>query len=43
MMDVPANVRNVGAMLGYGDQEIENLIGQKYQEIIDYFSLEEQP
>lgn len=33
-LDVPKSEREILKIKGYGDQEIDNLIGQKYQEIL---------
>ena len=42
-LEVPTNERSLAALRGYGPQEVDNLLGQKFQEIIDFFNLADQP
>lgn len=38
-IDVPRSTMEVAAIKGYSDQEIQNCIGQKFQEIVDILAL----
>lgn len=41
-LDVPQNIRQTVEVIGVGKQEIENLVGQKFKEIVDILALEEE-
>jgi hypothetical protein len=40
-LDVPKSVRLALGARGYGEQEIENLVGQKYQELLTVVGLDD--
>ena len=40
-LDVPKSVRLALGAKGYGEQEIDNLVGQKYQELLTVLGLDD--
>lgn len=41
-LDVPLSVRQAAAVAGYSPQEMDNLIGQFFQQILDELGLDEE-